>query len=1005
MIGQIISHYKILSQIGEGGMGVVYLAEDVKLGRRVAIKVPNASSDEKYYRVRFLREARSVSALNHPHIAAVHDYGETPDGRPFIVMELVQGHALNDLLMASELTLRRAVEIIEAVADALSEAHRRGVIHRDIKPSNVMINERGEVKVLDFGLAKQLNEEPHLLDPHSQSLLWTKTRSDVIIGTPLYLSPEQARGLPVDARSDLFALGALLYECIAGRPAFSGSNVIEIGAEVLKSNPPPPSHFNPRVPQELNRITMKALAKKTEERYQTADEMIADLRAIHARLPEGESAPRTRRLPSQQGGYSMSLHQSALLTLSDTLRRPRVSLGAFLAALLALTLGLGVYFYWTRPTVHKPPPEAAEAYERGREALRNGAYYLASVEFEKAVKEDDDFADAHAGLAEALSELDYGDRAKDELLRVTQLVERSTPTRLQSLYLAAVRATATRDFDSAVENYREIVRLEPDRAQAYVDLGRAYEKNDDIDKAITNYVEATKRDSNYATAYLRLGILYGRSQNLASATPAFDKAEKLYQSSNNNEGRAEVFYNRGLLYNSTGKLAAARRELEQALELSRANRNLHQQIRTLAKLSIVVAAEGDRLLGAEYAREALDLAQTNGMESLRARVLVEFGNLFFMRGEYAETEKYFKQAIEVAQRYRVGREEAVARLALGSLLIQQRRTDEGMRYVEQSVEFFRERSYHKESAQAFLLLGRSHRQKGEYAAALKSFEELRRVADDVGDFSLLASAHVEVANVLLQQEEYPQALAHFYESYSIYKSLGNQLQISYSIANRFAMLWPLGRYDEALELLSQAMSAVTDPDVRDQGLLANIYVNDAFMSLSKRNFVEAKQKSLKALELAGARSPDAAIDAKRALCLAQVFSGAKREGLNACDEALEMAKALGDPSMIANAQLSRARALFENGDPASARTLALEARKSFERNGQTTSEWLACLLAGQASVESGDRDAARQQLSHAETLLARLQQNWKPEDFHGYLNRPDIQLQHKELGRLLAAVR
>ena len=280
MMGKTISHYRILSQIGEGGMGVVYVAEDTLLGRRVAIKIPHAGRDEQHYRARFLREARAVSALSHKNIAAVFDLGKTDDGQPYIVMELVTGQTLGDLLAGPGLSLRRSVEIAGEVAEALSVAHKHQIVHRDIKPSNVIINERGEVKVLDFGLAKQLDEEfpQQASSADAQSWLAARTRSDVVIGTPLYLSPEQARGAEVDGRSDLFALGALLYECVAGRPAFSGSNVIEIGAQVLHFDPPPPSHVNPRVPPELDRLILKALAKRPEERFRNAEEMAAELR-------------------------------------------------------------------------------------------------------------------------------------------------------------------------------------------------------------------------------------------------------------------------------------------------------------------------------------------------------------------------------------------------------------------------------------------------------------------------------------------------------------------------------------------------------------------------------------------------------------------------------------------------------------------------------------------------------------------------------------------------------
>src|SRR5262245_60801071 len=182
-------------------MGTVYVAEDTVLGRRVAIKslkVPTASG-QKQFRARFLREARAASTLNHPHIATIHDYGETDDGQPYLVMELIDGQSLSELLRADPLPPDRTITIIKQVAEAIAEAHRHGIVHRDIKPSNVVLNQRNEVKVLDFGLAKQLEPDAHVAGAQSM----TQTLEGVIIGTPSYLSPEQALGMQVDKRSDI----------------------------------------------------------------------------------------------------------------------------------------------------------------------------------------------------------------------------------------------------------------------------------------------------------------------------------------------------------------------------------------------------------------------------------------------------------------------------------------------------------------------------------------------------------------------------------------------------------------------------------------------------------------------------------------------------------------------------------------------------------------------------------------------------------------------------------
>jgi serine/threonine protein kinase len=345
MIGEIVTHYRILDQLGEGGMGTVYLAEDTRLGRRVAIKFPAITSDEHHYRARFLREARSVSNLSHPHIAAIYDYGETADGHPFLVMELVNGPSLTELLHKSTLTIVRAVEIVADIAEALSEAHQQGIVHRDIKPSNVMLDHRNQVKVLDFGLAKQINEEPvQSADPDADTMLATHTRSGTVVGTPLYLSPEQATCAPVDARSDLFALGALLYECIAGRPAFSGSGALEIAGQVIHINPPLPSSINARVPPELDRITMKALAKRPEDRYQSAEEMAKALREWRASR-NGDDGSFTQRASL---AFRTS-HSSAFSSISDSLRRPRLSIAFLLITVAAMGLILWGILRWFPP--------------------------------------------------------------------------------------------------------------------------------------------------------------------------------------------------------------------------------------------------------------------------------------------------------------------------------------------------------------------------------------------------------------------------------------------------------------------------------------------------------------------------------------------------------------------------------------------------------------------------------------------------------------------------------
>jgi tetratricopeptide (TPR) repeat protein/tRNA A-37 threonylcarbamoyl transferase component Bud32 len=997
MKGQTISHYHILEKLGEGGMGVVYIAEDTHLTRRVALKFLNETSNSHHYRARFLREARAISALSHPHIATIYDYGETEDGHPFIVMELVTGETLGDLLYERGLTLARALEIIEQVAEALSEAHSRGIVHRDIKPSNVLINTRGQVKVLDFGLAKQINDESSdTVDPDANTMLATRTHSDVVVGTPLYLSPEQAKSAPVDARSDLFALGALLYECITGRPAFSGASVLEIAAQVIHVTPPVPSQLNERVPKELDRVTMKALQKEPAERYQTAEELLADLRRV--RLSISDDTHVTKRLAKRSG--MKTSQTSALMALSETLREPRLSIFTVLLGVLAVVLVGWLAVKLLRPGPHRPTPEAERWYKTGTDALRDGAYYQASRALEHAIGEDHNFPLAHARLAEAWMELDYSDKAKDELLKVWSLVpDRSVLPRLELLYLEAISATVSNEAQ-AVEHYRQIAQLLPDKPEVYVDLGRAYEKNNEREKAIENYVEAINRDSQYATAYLRVGILYGQKQDIQSALAAFDKAEGLYQALGNIEGLTEVRYQRGLLYDKTGKTAEAQEQLQKALETARVSNNEHQQIRAILQLSSVAYTAGNTAQSQEYARKAVELAQAKGMENLTARGLVDLGYAYLADGDYKEAETYFQQALDFAKRYKGRRNEARALFSLASLRIQQGNADESLRYILPALKFYQEGGYRQETSLALLLLGRANRLKGDYEEALKAFEQQLKLGEEWGDLAQVASSHSEIGRVLIRQARYTEALPHFQASFLTNKSLGDQLKLGYNLMDLGNLAWQLGHYDDARSMLKDSSELANKPSGGSKVLLADVTERIAEMALSERHLSEAKMKGQEALTLAGTQYQDTAIQAKVVLCLAQLFSGAARAGKSACEESAAMAAQSGDPWLTSKATLALAEVILESGDIQNALTLALRAQESTARLGDQEAEWRAWLTVALASRRTGDQTKASECSSHATELLSRLEQKWGAEVYNSYLARPDIQYARKRLSEI-----
>lgn len=276
--GQTILHYRILEKIGEGGMGQVYKAEDTKLGRIVALKVLSASSaEDKKAKRRLLLEARSASALNHPNIVTIHSIEETPEG-DFIVMEYVEGETLKSVIERSPLEVARLLELGAQVADALFAAHSAGLIHRDIKPGNILITPRGQAKVLDFGLAKLVQKDDEKLS--GEMTLSKLTQAGVIVGTIAYMSPEQTRGEELDFRADIFSLGCVLYQAATGKLPFTGPSVLSVFHEIATVEPPAPSAVSPSLPQGLDAVIRRALAKEPSRRYGSAAELAEALRSL-----------------------------------------------------------------------------------------------------------------------------------------------------------------------------------------------------------------------------------------------------------------------------------------------------------------------------------------------------------------------------------------------------------------------------------------------------------------------------------------------------------------------------------------------------------------------------------------------------------------------------------------------------------------------------------------------------------------------------------------------------
>jgi serine/threonine protein kinase/Tol biopolymer transport system component len=367
VVGQRVKHYQIVNLLGEGGMGEVYLATDTILGRRVALKLLPAfvSKDPDRLR-RFTQEARAASRLTHPNVCVVHEIGETDDGRPFIAMEYVEGVTLRQRMRSQSMKLGDVLDVAIQIADALTAAHEAGIVHRDIKPENIVIRPEGYVKILDFGLAKLTERHKGAIHATMSTLLFDSSPGTVI-GTAAYMSPEQARGVPVDERTDIWGLGIVLYEMASGYPPFTGETATDVVVAIVERDQPPISRHVEGTPPELERIVKKALRKDRNERYQIVKEMAIDLRSLRRELEVNSLLDRSLA-PNTADGSEYAKASSGREKIGDTnevkaartaIYKPESSRTWIAVAVFAMILaaaGFGFYKMRARPEIRTRLP-------------------------------------------------------------------------------------------------------------------------------------------------------------------------------------------------------------------------------------------------------------------------------------------------------------------------------------------------------------------------------------------------------------------------------------------------------------------------------------------------------------------------------------------------------------------------------------------------------------------------------------------------------------------------
>jgi serine/threonine protein kinase/Tfp pilus assembly protein PilF len=622
VVGTTVQHYRIVERLGAGGMGEVYLAEDVRLGRPVALKfLPPGLKADPESRARLLNEARAASLLNHPNIAVTYDIGEHA-GTDFIVMEYVAGELLSSRLSQGPLPVREAVDIEMQVADALDEAHSHGIVHRDIKSANLMWTDRGLVKVLDFGLAK------FVTGPGGDMTRVQMTMAGMVVGTVSYMSPEQALGRPVDHRADLFSLGIVMFEMLTGRMPFEGASPTEIIDRILHEIPPPVSRFVSAIPASIDFVVARTLEKEPAFRYQSARELLEDLKTVAAEL-DGVQRPTTGRIAAvQPPGVENAV---AVMTFVNITREPADDwIGSGIAETVSSDLknihGLSVI---ARARVYDALRNlSTDAHLNDSLAIdigrRLGAAWVVMGGFQRVgptVRITASFVEVASGDACRTVKIDgriddifaLQDKIVFELTQDLKLVLRGSE-------VAGIERRETRSVE-AYELY----------ARGMMNLRQA--TRDSIDRAIAAFEEATRHDPEYALAWAALGGAYGLKGGFLSIPELQHRAiETERRALALDPGLADAHVWLGAALLGLERVDDAIAEMRQGLRLEPGNGQAHQG---LARAYWV--GKGDFAAAIPEFERAIELNPEAGYSYLQLALLLAY-------------EKQYGRAIEVSRR-------------------------------------------------------------------------------------------------------------------------------------------------------------------------------------------------------------------------------------------------------------------------------------------------------------------------------------------------------------------
>ncbi len=711
--GSTISHYKILSELGRGGMGVVYKAEDTKLKRSVALKFLRSDVlEDEEHKARFLREAQAAAALDHPNICTVYEIDEV-DGQTFLSMAYLEGETVKEKIKSRPLKLEEALDIAIQTGQGLQAAHEKGIVHRDIKSANLMVTPQGQVKIMDFGLA-QLAERSQL------------TKTATILGTPAYMSPEQARRQRTDRRTDIWSLGVVIYEMVTGRLPFEGERDQAVLYAITTEEPEPITGLRVGVPVELDRIVGKALAKKPEERYQHVEEMIVDLRALgkHGSIGAGRPSPGRARASRRKSAYVYGGIAALILTLV-------IAMAAFLASPGEETIdSLAVLPFVNAsgdPEVDylsdgiaesiinslSPLPdlkvmsfssvtsfrgEKADPGEAGR-ALDVKAVLMGRV----AQRGNSLFISAELVDARDNSQI-WGaqyNRRPDDIFAIQEEIGREISEKLRLRLTGEQKAGLAKQYTESAEAYQDYLR------------GRFFWNKrtaDDLRTAVDYFQRAVAKDPTFALGYAGLAQSYGLLYNYGggAASEGFPQAEQaalkaLQIDASLAEGHMALAQVKATYH---WEWAAAERGFQAALELNPGNVTAHHWY------AVYLVGQG------RFEEALIEMKRARNLDPLSLIVNTFTGHVLYCWRRYDEAIDQFQETLKLDPDF------GIAQVTLGLAYIQKSKYDEAVTVLQRS------RDLWGENPRVISTLGCAHALSGNRVAAEQILEDLKRASQD-----------------------------------------------------------------------------------------------------------------------------------------------------------------------------------------------------------------------------------------------------------------------------------